>query len=256
MAGESQFVRVHDINVHLYRAGRGEPLLWLHGAGGGDWFPLFDRLAQSFDVIAPDHPGFGKSDDAKWLEGIDDMVYFYLDFVKTLNLDGCHLAGQSMGGWVAAELAVMTPSWLKSLILVDAAGLNVPEAPIPDLFVLSQEEKGRLAQYPGRDAPARALTPEMVAEKTRNDYTFARLAWSPYLHNPKLARRLYRIDVPTLILWGEGDQIIPPRHGEEYHRLIPGSRLINVPQAGHGPQRDQPERVADAIIQHCGGESA
>ncbi len=97
--------------------------MYLHGAGGTSaWLPAFDALSDKLDVIAPDHPTFGLSDEPDWLDDIHDMAYFYLDFIETLGLDGIHLVGQSLGGWIALEMAVRSTRRLASLTLVGSAG--------------------------------------------------------------------------------------------------------------------------------------
>ena len=121
-----QPIMIGDCRIRLMRGGAGRPLLFLHGAGGaGIWLPCMARLAQKFDVIAPEHPGFGASDTPDWLDTIADLANFYLDFLDQLDLRGVHLVGSSLGGWIAAELAVRNTSRLASLTLVGAAGIHV-----------------------------------------------------------------------------------------------------------------------------------
>jgi pimeloyl-ACP methyl ester carboxylesterase len=124
--------------VHLFRGGEGKPLLFLHAAGGaGTWLEFHQLLARrGFDVIAPDHPGFGKSDEFPEVEAIDDLVYHYLDVMDALGLDHPHVVGASIGGWIAAELAVAAPHRVGSLVLLSAAGLRLPEHPVTDFFLL------------------------------------------------------------------------------------------------------------------------
>lgn len=113
--------------VHLFRDGSGEPVLFLHAAGGaGTWPEFHARLARRFDVIAPDHPGFGKSDEFPEAEGVDDLVYHYLDVLDALGLETAHVVGASFGGWIAAERAVAAPHRVRSLVLLSAAGCGCP----------------------------------------------------------------------------------------------------------------------------------
>ena len=128
-------IRVKDCNIALMRGGTGQPLLILHGASGaGAWLPFMRTLADKFDVVVPEHPGFGSSDTPDWLDNIHDLAFFYLDLLDQLDLDGVHLVGVSLGGWIAAELAVRSTQRLSSLTLVDAAGIHVPgvaDRPLP-----------------------------------------------------------------------------------------------------------------------------
>ena len=108
MAGEhTETLRISECAVNVMRGGKGPPLLFLHGAGGaGVWLPFMAALSEHYDVIVPDHPGFGRSDTPEWLDALSDLAYFYLDFIEALDLDHVHLIGNSLGGWIAAEIAV------------------------------------------------------------------------------------------------------------------------------------------------------
>ena len=119
-------VTVGGCRIRLMRGGSGEPLLYLHGASGANWLPFLQKLAKNFDVIAPEHPGFGESDSPAWLDNIHDLAYFYLDALDALELSGVHLVGNSLGGWIAAEMAVRSTQRLASLTLAGSAGLYVP----------------------------------------------------------------------------------------------------------------------------------
>ena len=109
-----QTLRIADCSVNVMRGGKGPPLLFLHGAGGaGVWLPFMAALSEHYDVIVPDHPGFGRSDTPEWLDALSDLAYFYLDFIEALDLDQLHLIGNSLGGWIAAEIAVRNTSRLR-----------------------------------------------------------------------------------------------------------------------------------------------
>src|SRR6185503_3947711 len=131
------FVEVDGCKTHLRRAGKGEPLLFLHGASGAPAImPFMEKLAQRFDVLVPEHPGWGKSDEPAWLENIHDVAYFYLDFLKRLDLRNVTVVGSSMGGWIAMEMAVRDTSRLKSLVLVSPAGIAAPGVLPADIFLM------------------------------------------------------------------------------------------------------------------------
>ena len=116
---------VRGCRIRLMRGGAGSPLVVLHGATGASWLPFMQKLAENFDVIAPEHPGFGESDTPDWLDTIHDLAYFYLDLLDELKLKDVNLVGLSFGGWIAAELAVRNTQRLASLTLAGAAGLYV-----------------------------------------------------------------------------------------------------------------------------------
>ncbi len=232
------------------RGGGGEPLLVLHGASGASWLPSIERLAGRFDVIAPEHPGFGKSDTPDWLDTVHDLAYFYLDLLAELNLRQVHLVGLSFGGWIAAELAVRSTQRLASLTLAGAAGLHLDGIERIDPFLLSEEQRLRAFFFDPRKADefvARALTPDMEDAALRNRTTIARLTWQPRSHDPDLHKWLHRIDVPTLLIWGDHDRLFPVAYARRYQQLIPGARLAVIPQCGHVPQIEKPDAFAAEI---------
>lgn len=247
---EERSLDVRGTRVQLQVGGDGQPLLFLHGAGGPAWLPGLARLAQRFRVYAPAHPGFGQSDAREDWDSIDDFAYHYLDLLDALELDRVHLLGASLGGWLAAELAVGHFQRLRSLVLLDAAGLWLDEAPMADIFMLPPERMTELSWHdPGKAPAAVPPTPEAMVTQALARATVARIAWNPYFHNPKLPSRLGRIKVPTLVLWGASDRVIPRAHGERYQELIADAELAIIPECGHAVLREQPGRGAQAILE-------
>jgi pimeloyl-ACP methyl ester carboxylesterase len=209
-----------------------------------------------FAVYAPEHPGFGGSDDPLWLDEIADLAYFHLDLLQALRLDRVHLVGTSLGGWVAAEMAVRNTARLASLTLVGAVGITARGAPIPDTFRMPDDENLR-RYYADPERAARRLgdlarlyaSGADMSVVAKNRATVARLAYRPRFHNPGLAKWLHWIDVPTLLLWGAKDGLVPPEFGEAYRALIPKSRLVVLPEAGHAPFEEQKDAFLGAL---CG----
>ena len=174
---------VRGCTVSLLRGGEGPPLLFLHGAGGGGIeLPFMTRLAGNYTVIAPEHPGFGESDEPDWLDNIHDVAYFYLDFLDRLDLSGVHLAGMSLGGWIAMEIAVRSTRRLASLTLVCPAGVHVPGLATGDPFIWAPEETFRQGFHDRTfaDAAISRLPEAVEADDTwlKNRSAFARLAES------------------------------------------------------------------------------
>jgi pimeloyl-ACP methyl ester carboxylesterase len=249
------FIRVNGTRAHYLRAGAGDTLLYLHGSGGaGQWPSAFAHLAEQFDVVAPAHPGFGQSERPDWMDSIRDIAFHYLDFIDALGVDSVHVMGMSTGGWIAAEMAAMSSQRLRSLTLVDAAGLRVEGAPVPDIFALSRDDQTRLVfhdQALAATALAAELDDEAMAAYIQNQTMLALLAWDPYLHDPKLPHRLHRVSVRTLVVWGAEDRLIPPRHGEAYAAAIPGARLEVIPNCGHIPHEEAEDdfvRIVSAFL--------
>jgi pimeloyl-ACP methyl ester carboxylesterase len=250
-------IAVRDCRIRLMRGGAGSPLVFLHGASGAGWLPFLQKLAQKFDVIAPEHPGFGESDMPDWLDNIHDLAYFYLDFLDQMNLKGVHIVGNSLGGWIAAELAVRSTQRLASLTLSDAAGLDVPGVERMDAFLGSDEARLRNFFYDPRRADemiARVLRPEDEDIAIKNRTTVAKLVWQPRDHDPHLAKWLHRIDVPTLLIWGDHDRLFPKEYALAYQRHIPGAKLVVVPQCGHVPHIEKPDTVVTEIEAFLGAQ--
>jgi pimeloyl-ACP methyl ester carboxylesterase len=221
------------------RGGAGEPLLLLHGANGRDsWAPLQDTLAQHYDTIVPDHPGFGRSDSPDWIDNISDLTFFYFDVLDALQIESCHLAGHSLGGWLAAELAVRQPERFKSLSLCSAAGILVDDVPMGDVFMWNPEETIRNV-FCTEAAQQRMLAMEPSVDELelilRAREMSARLAWYPRFHNPDLVKWLHRLRMPVLIQWGDSDKIFPEAYAHAYGRLISGARIEVYPNCGHVP---------------------
>jgi pimeloyl-ACP methyl ester carboxylesterase len=236
-------MNVRGCGIGLMRGGAGRPLLILHGASGaGNWLPYMADLAARHDVIVPEHPGFGGSDTPDWLDTPADLAGFYLDFLDQLDLTGVDLLGFSLGGWIAAELAVRNTSRLASLTLVAAAGIHVKGVAQIDPFLRTDEQRIRdFFHDPKRadDMVQRLLRPELEDTNLKNRTTTARLVWQPRGYDPHLHKWLHRIDVPTLLLWGANDRMFPPDYAHAYQRLIPGSKVVIIPDCGHVPQIEQ-----------------
>lgn len=243
-------VAVRGCRIRLMRGGAGEPLLYLHGASGASWLPFLDKLSQNFDVIAPEHPGFGESDTPDWLDNIHDVAYFYLDLLAALELESVHLVGNSLGGWIAAEIAVRSTQRLASLTLAGASGLHVAGVEQLDSFLVTDEARLRGFFHDPKKAEemiARVLSAEAEDTTLKNRAIVARLSWQPRSHDPHLHKWLHRIDVPTLLIWGDTDRLFPKEHALAYRRAIPGAKLVVIPKCGHVPQIEQPDAFVAAL---------
>ncbi|MGH6672491.1 MAG: alpha/beta fold hydrolase [Xanthobacteraceae bacterium] len=243
-------VAFRGCRVRLMRGGAGDPLVYLHGASGANWLPFLQTLSKHFDVIAPEHPGFGESDTPDWLDNIHDLAYFYLDLFDELKLKGAHLVGNSLGGWIAAEIAVRSTRRLASLTLAGSAGLFVPGVEQFDSFLHNDEERLRAFFHDPNKAKAmieRVLSPDMEDVALKNRATVAKLSWQPRSHDPHLHKWLHRIDVPTLLVWGDTDRLFPKEHALAYQAAIPDAKLVIIPKCGHVPQIEQPDAFVAAL---------
>ena len=247
-------VDIRGAKLRLRRQGVGAPVLFLHGVQGmPNWSPALERLSQRFDVLAPDHPGFGGSDAPDWLDDVADLAFFYLDLLATYDLPEVHVVGESLGGWIALEMAIRSTARIKSLTLAAAAGIRVDGVARGDMFIATPVELGGLLFADAKAAAAWAAqwqeTPALQEAYDRNRHAAAKYTWQPRLYNPKVARWLHRIDVPTQILWGEGDRLIPPAHAASLKQLLPHASLMMIPDCGHLISVERPDLFADAATQ-------
>jgi pimeloyl-ACP methyl ester carboxylesterase len=249
-----EFLELAEGRVHLLRGGTGEPVLFLHAAGGaGEWHPFYGLLADSgFEVIAPDHPGFGKSDEFPAADALDDLVFHYLDVLDALGLDRPHVVGGSFGGWIAAELAVYAPHRIGSLTLLSAVGLRLPEHPVTDLFLLPPAKVGPTLFHsppPPAPLPQPGTAPDLdaIIAAYRQATSLARFCWVPFMNDPKLERRLRRITAPTLVVAPSDDRVVPVEHAKRYAAAIPGAVYTEVPECGHAMYFEKPAEFATAV---------
>lgn len=244
-------VDVRGVGVSLTRAGAGEPLLLLDS--GMRFEPAtaaIAALARDFAVIAPSHPGFGASGLSPDLSTVDDLSYFYLDLLETLDLAGVTLVGVSFGAWVAAAIAIKCTTRLSRLVLANPLGIKVSDREtrdIADIFAMTDAElSSAVFKDPALGERTYAAMPEaIVAARSREG--LARYGWSPYMHDPKLKARLRRIDLPTLVLRGEDDRLTQPGYTAAFRSEIPGAVLGTIADAGHLPHIERADAFAAAI---------
>ena len=239
----------------MKRAGAGAPMLVLHGAGGSPRFlPAMQKLAERFEVFIPQAPGFAGTAAPPWLETVADLANFYLEFLDKFDLRNVHLVGLSLGGWTAAELAVRNTTRLASLTLMDAPGVRAPGIEPRDLTALDETQAIRDTYFDDKladDALARAFAPGNEAVRRANRSLVAKLAGRHRYHDAQLQRWLQRIRIPTLIVWGENDRVLPLAYSETWRQAIPGARLAIVPRCGHLPIQEQPEIFARTVGDFC-----
>jgi pimeloyl-ACP methyl ester carboxylesterase len=251
MAGNSSKIELRGATVDVVRKGSGPQLFMLHGGGGPvAEMPFADKLAESFEVIAPVHPGFSGSPIPEHFDDMQDLVYLYRDLMDALDLDDAIMMGFSMGGWAATELAVMSTAQISKLILVDAVGVKIggrEDRDVVDVFATPPDELARLTWHDPSNAPNPMEMADADLEMMQaNRVALGLYTWQPYMHNPKLPHRLHRIDVPTLVIWGESDGLVKPDYGRAYCGMIAGAEMVVIPEAGHSPQVEQP----DAFVGH------
>jgi pimeloyl-ACP methyl ester carboxylesterase len=256
MPAEATEIRVRDVTVRLYRAGRGPTVLFLHGAGGvPQWLPFFDALAERCRVLVPEHPGFGGSDDPAWIRSLADLALFYLDLVEEVGLDRVHLVGHSLGGWLAAEILIRDRARFQSLVQLAPAGIRVKGVPCGDNFIWGPEEAVRNLFHDQSFADRMlALKPDAAQLDLllKNRFTVAKFGWQPRWFDPDLEKWLHRIKLPALVVWGDEDKIMPPAYAALWQERLPQARLVTVAGCGHLPHVEHAALVARHVCDFIG----
>ncbi|MEA2944715.1 MAG: hypothetical protein QOI40_45 [Alphaproteobacteria bacterium] len=260
MSSTTSAITVSGIQIEMIERGRGRPLLFLHpGIGIEADAPVLERLAARSRLLVPTHPGFGRSEAPTSFDRIDDLAYFYLDLLEQLDLRDVTVVGVSLGGWIAAEIAIKSTARISHLVLANPIGIKVggrEQRDIADIFAISEDDFLKIAYCdPAAGKRDYKTMPDAeVRAAARNREATARYAWSPYMHDPKLKGRLHRIRIPTLFLWGTHDRVLSEDYGRAYCAAVPGARFEPIERAGHFPHIEQPDAFADKVFAFIGGD--
>lgn len=237
-------------SVHIAERGEGRPVLLLHGGGGPRTVVSFgDLLAgtRPVRVVTPIHPGFDGTPRPDSLRTVRDLAALYVAMLETMDLADVTVVGNSIGGWIAAEMGLLESHRISSVVLVDAVGIEVADHPVADFFALTMDDVAELSYFDPatyRFDPS-TLPPAQRALVAGNRATLA-LYGTP-MTDPTLSARLAGSTHPTLVVWGEADRIVDPAYGRVYADAIPGARFELLPESGHLPQIETPHAL-DSLI--------
>ncbi len=247
--------QIAGANLHIVKGGSGDPLLVLHDEMGPTAPLQFtEELARDFTLHMPSHPGFGITERLEWIMNMRDLAGWYLRALEELGLDRVNVLGFSLGGWLAAEMACQSPQSFNKMALVAPSGILPPTGEILDMFLIVAREYlevGLLDPNSTREFPSicpEEPSPEQVElwEVAREEA--ARLCWRPYMYHPALPHLLGRLkDLPTLLVWGEQDAVVPASAGEAYQQAIQGARLEILPGCGHHPELEKTEEFVGLV---------
>jgi len=251
-------IEVAGGEVLVRTAGTGPDAVVLHhDIGPTGWTPFHAALARSFTVWAPDLPGYGASPRPEWARNLRDMAALACLTVDTLGLGDITLVGLGYGGWIAAEAATFAAPRLRRLVLAGAMGMKPEEGEIYDQFMVGHEvyvktgfkDEAAFVRYFGEQAPS----DDLVAWDIAREMT-TRVAWKPYMFNRALPHLLRNVAVPTLVVHGDGDHVVPMECAQAYAGALPNARLETVADAGHWIDLEQPEALARLVVAHEMGD--
>jgi pimeloyl-ACP methyl ester carboxylesterase len=241
---------IGPVELTVEQRGEGQPFLVLHGGAGPQSVAAFAQLLAEKDrnrVHTPTHPGFGGTPRPDGLTDIAGLAALYAGLLDDLGLEDVTVIGNSVGGWITAEMVLLGSPHISTIVLLDAVGIEVEGHPVTDVSGLSLPEIQALSFHdltPFRVDPA-AIPDAQKAIMAANGAALAVYAGSPAMADPTL---LGRIAVPALVLWGESDQIVEPPYGQAYAAAIPGARFEVLPATGHMPQMETPDLVLQRIL--------
>jgi pimeloyl-ACP methyl ester carboxylesterase len=243
---------VGPVELTVEERGEGRTSLVLHGGAGPQSVSTFAELwAEKEDtrVLTPTHPGFGGTTRPEALDSVAKLAMLYRSLLDELGVEDVTVIGNSVGGWIAAEMALLGSPRIGRMVLLDAVGIQVDGRSVADVSGLSLPEIQALSFHdpaPFRVDPA-TVPDAQKAIMAANAAALAIYAGSQAMADPTLLARLGGVVVPTLVLWGESDRIVEPPYGEAYAAAIPGAVFKVLPSTGHVPQMETPELVIKAI---------
>jgi pimeloyl-ACP methyl ester carboxylesterase len=242
-----------SIELAVDERGEGQPFLLLHGGAGPQSVERFAQLLAEKDhnrVITPTHPGFAGTDRPDELDSVAGLAVLYASLLEDLDRRDVTVIGNSLGGWIAAEMALLGSPRISGVVLLDAVGIEVEGHPVADVSGLSVPEIQALSFHdptPFEVDPA-TIPDTQRASMAANGAALAAYAGTPAMADPTLLGRLKNIgDVPTLVLWGESDRIVTPDYGRAYAAAIHWARFEVLPGTGHMPQMETPELALQSI---------
>ncbi|MFE7030486.1 alpha/beta fold hydrolase [Streptomyces sp. NPDC057621] len=249
-----------DVTVDL-QGQEGRPFLLLHGGGGPQTVtPFAGFLAgqRPARVFTPFHPGFGGTVRPEWLTDVPTLAQVYARLLEELDLRDVAVVGNSIGGWIAAELAALGSARISSVTLVNAVGVRVQGHPIADTFSLTPPELARLSFH---DLSKFRFDPNALSEEQRAVMGTNRAALQVYsgphgMADPTLTDRLAGIGHPTLVAWGASDKVVDSAYGRAYAQAIPGAEFRLLEGTGHMPQTETPEQLLPVVWDFANSHTA
>jgi pimeloyl-ACP methyl ester carboxylesterase len=244
------------VPIRVRVQGAGPALVFFHGPWGLSWGPFLDALARRFTVYAPEHPGTspGEPDAVHQVDTLWDLVLCYDELLERLGLREVMLVGHSFGAMVACEVAAHAPARVKRLVLIDPIGLWRDDAPVVNWMLLGPQEMPAYV-FERPDGPAARALFSVPDDPEEGALARTRLTWAMGatgkfiwpIPDKGLKKRIHRVSAPTLLVWGEGDRLVPRAYAKEFASRLPDTRLEVVGGAGHAPHLEHPEATARVV---------
>jgi pimeloyl-ACP methyl ester carboxylesterase len=263
MAFTEEYVDAPIGKIQLWRGGSGPTLVYLHSAGGENTHPALEQLTASYEVLVPMFPGFAESEGLDAIDSVEDEVFHLLDLWDLLGLESPPVLGLSLGAWMAMELATRYPEKVSKMVLVNPVGINLPDAPMDEMFGRTPGELAdmlfadqhhpmaaamhQMDAFAGDVGKETEIPLEVVLPMWKALGATAKIGWDPYLHNPKLRGRLRRITAPTLIVAGAQDGLVPAVYAETFAAEIPNARLEVIQGAAHWLPFEKPDELTALV---------
>src|SRR5215469_358759 len=252
---------VFSYKIHYLEAGRGAPVILLHGSGGegARWMPTMQGLAPDFRVIAPDQIGWGASDKPLTIYHGGVFAEFLARFMREIGVPKAALVGQSMGAGVALQMAVKYPQMVERMVLVNGGGFVSPGDPAraaPDWHARQIANAGTLAEsreylekmYYNHSLISDELVEHNLILRLRSAYTAESVQTASARGLGQLTEEEVRgIKLPTLLVWGANDRLSPPANADKLNAAIAGSRKLLIDKAGHYPFIEHPDQFNAAV---------
>ncbi|OAI40720.1 hypothetical protein AYO38_05265 [bacterium SCGC AG-212-C10] len=242
--------------ISVATGGAGRPLLLLHhDYDVSGWGDLHETLATKFRVVAPDMPGWGESPRMDWARHPRDLAGAILALVRKLDLHDYVLAGLGFGGWVAAEMAAFAPRYIDHLTLIGAAGMKPDTSDVLDQILMAHADYVRagFADEANFDRLFGDRMGEMRPRWEATRETVARVSWKPYMYSYELPELLREAHVPTTLIWGTADRVIPPRCASLYASVLPNATVRLIQGGGHFLDLEHPAELAAIIAETASG---
>ena len=247
-------VNVAGLDINIRESGEGKPLVILHRSTGYlEWDSFANKLSESFHVIYPDLPGFGNSERPDWARESRDLSIVMVELFKVLDIKDITLVGLGLGGFIAAELATMNQERLSSIVLISPAGIKPDEGEILDQMLIEHADyirHGLADPSHFENKFGDEVHPDIQDIWEFSRIMTARISWSPYMFNRRLPHLLNIITVPTLIIFGNSDTVIPYTVGQQFINNLSNGQLKVIDGGGHLIEWEMPDKISELIVGH------